>query len=227
MSRDKSLRKISRLWFNRSFKYEYSYHFNWLDRPIIQYPQDIVALQEIIWKVKPDLIIETGIARGGSLVFSASILDLIGKGEVLGIDVNIHEKNRKELERHTMYKRITMIQGSSVDKNVVKKVYKFAKRKKRVMVFLDSNHTHEHVLNELKAYSPLVTKGSYMVVFDTVIDDMPKKFFHKRPWGKGNNPKSAVIEFLKDSDRFIIDKKFENKLLITVAPCGHLKCIKE
>ena len=226
MARDKSLSKISKKWFQDSYKYEYSYHFKWLGRPIIQYPQDMVAIQELIWNVKPDLIIETGIAHGGSLIFSASILELIGNGNVLGIDVDIREHNRIQLEKHKMYKRINIIQGSSVDKKVVEKVYDFAKGSERVMVFLDSNHTHDHVLKELKIYSPLVTKGSYLVVFDTVIEDMPSKFFFKRPWDKGNNPKSAVYEFLKTNDRFKIDNDIQNKLLITVAPDGYLKCIK-
>ena len=175
MSQDKFVKEISNNWFLSSYKYEYSYHFEWLGRPIIQYPQDIIAMQEIIWKVKPDLIIETGIARGGSIIFSASILELIGKGSVVGIDIDIHRHNKIEIEKHSLFKRITMIEGSSVDQNVKEQVYRFAKGKKRVMLFLDSNHTYEHVLNEMKLYSPLVTKGSYMIVFDTIIDDMPEK----------------------------------------------------
>lgn len=208
--------------------YKYSYNFTWLDRPIIQFPQDIIAIQEIIWQIKPDLIIETGIAHGGSLVFSASILELLGgNGQVLGIDIDIREHNRVEIERHPMYKRITMIQGSSIDDSIAQQVYDFARDKKRVLVVLDSNHTHDHVLRELQLYSPLVTKGSYLVVFDTAIEDMPEDFFPDRSWGKGNNPKTAVWEFLKTNDRFEIDKEIQNKLLITVAPDGYLKCIKD
>jgi cephalosporin hydroxylase len=206
---------------------KYSYNFTWLGRPIIQFPQDIIALQEIIWQVKPDLIIETGIAHGGSLIFYASILELIGgNGEVLGIDIDIREHNQVEIEKHPMYKRIDMIEGSSIDEKIAEQVYDFAKGRKRVMVFLDSMHTHDHVLKELKLYSPLVTKGSYLVVFDTVIEDMPEDFFPDRPWGKGNNPKTAVWEFLKTTDRFEIDKEIENKLLITVAPDGFLKRVE-
>jgi len=226
MSQDKSLARISKKWFLGGYKYEYSYHFKWLGRPIIQYPQDMVAMQEIIWKVKPDLIIETGIAHGGSLILSASMLELIGKGSVLGVDIDIREHNRKEIKKHPLYNRIKMIQGSSVNKNVVKDVYQFAKSKKRIMVFLDSNHTHKHVLKELELYSPLVTKGSYLVVFDTIVDDMPDYYLKKNPWGKNNNPKSAVREFLKSNNRFRVDEKLENKLLITAAPYGYLKCIK-
>jgi len=226
MAGNKPLSDLSKRWFQDSYKYEYSYHFKWLGRPIIQYPQDMIAIQEIIWNVRPDLIIETGIAHGGALIFSASILESIGKGYVLGVDVDIREHNRIEIEKHKMYKRIRMIQGSSIDSKVTKRVYEFAKDKKQIMVFLDSDHTHQHVLKELKTYSPLVTKGSYLVVFDTIIEDMPSDFFANRPWNKGNNPKSAVHEFLKINDRFKIDKSIENKLLITTAPDGYLKCIK-
>ena len=231
MSKDDSFRTLTNSWFRASEKYEYSYHFSWLGRPIIQYPQDIIAVQEIIWKVKPDLIIETGIAHGGSLIFSASMLELIGHGEVLGIDVDIREHNRIEIEDHPMYKRIKMIQGSSISDEVAKKVYEISKGKNRVLVFLDSNHTHNHVLSEMNLYSPLVHKDSYMIVFDTIIEDLSENASttsnSKRPWGKGNNPKTAVKEFLKINNRFEIDKEIENKLLITVAPSGYLRCIKD
>ena len=227
MVKDASLKKLTLSWFSKSCKYEYSYHFAWLGRPIIQFPQDIMAIQEIIWKVKPDLIIETGIAHGGSLIFSASILELIGKGEVVGIDIDIREHNRKEIEKHPMYKRITMIEGSSIDKDVAKKVYKIAKGKQKVLVILDSNHTHKHVLKELELYSSLVTKESYLIVLDTVVEDLPEDFIKNRSWGKGNNPKTAVWEFLKNTDRFEIDKEIQNKSLITVAPDGYLKCTKD
>lgn len=206
---------------------KYTYNYFWMGRPIIQFPQDIIAMQEIIWQVKPDLIIETGIAHGGSLVLSASMLELVGgDGRVLGIDIDIREHNRVEIEKHPMYKRITMIEGSSIDENITEKVYDFAKDRKRIMVFLDSMHTHAHVLQELGLYSSLVTKGSYLVVFDTLIEDMPEDFYPNRPWGRGNNPKTAVREFLKTTDRFVIDKEIENKLLITVAPDGYLKCVR-
>lgn len=213
-------------WMTMVNPLEYSYHFSWMGRPVIQYPQDIVAMQELLWQVKPDLVIETGIAHGGSLIFYASILELIGKGEVLGIDIDIREHNRKEIEVHPMFKRISMIEGSSVCEAVVEQVGKAVKGKETVMVVLDSNHTHEHVLKELEAYHRFVTKGSYLVVFDTIIEDMPADSFPDRPWGKGNNPKTAVLEFLKGHDEFIIDRYIEDKLLITVAPGGYLKRIK-
>lgn len=225
---DVSLHRLTREWFIASSKFEYSYHFTWLGRPIIQFPQDIIAMQEIVWRVKPNLIIETGIAHGGSLIFYASMLELIGgNGQVLGVDVDIREHNRVEIEKHPMFKRITMVQGSSTDEDVIKQIYDFARGRNPVLVVLDSNHTHAHVLRELELYSPLVTKGSYLVVFDTIIEDMPHDFFSDRPWGKGNNPKTAVWEFLKTNDRFEIDKDIENKVLITVAPDGYLQCVKE
>ncbi|NLD50135.1 MAG: cephalosporin hydroxylase [Clostridiaceae bacterium] len=227
LGENRHLEGLSHGWFAESYKYKYSYNFEWLGRPIIQYPQDMVALQELIWQVKPDIVIETGIAHGGSLIFHASILEMIGNdGRVLGIDIDIREHNREEIERHRMYKRITMIEGSSVDQSVVDKVYAFVGEGKKVMVILDSFHTHDHVLKELQLYSPLVTKDSYLIVFDTIVEDLPDDFFPDRPWGKGNNPKTAVWEFLKSNNRFEIDHNLENKLLITAAPDGYLKCIK-
>jgi cephalosporin hydroxylase len=228
MGKDNEFEKISQQWFLHSLKHEYSYHFEWLGLPIIQYPQDIIAYQEIIWNVKPDLIIETGIARGGSLVLSASILQLIGKGQVLGIDIDIKKENLKKIETHVLKKRIKMIQGSSTDKNIIKQIKKIAKNKKKIMVVLDSNHTHEHVLKELESYSQFVKKGCYIIVFDTIIEDIPQRIAKKskRLWGKGNSPKSAVKEFLKKNSRFIIDTRISDKLQISVAPSGYLKCIK-
>jgi len=228
LAEDHDVQSLSRIWIRETARYKYSYNFSWLGRPIMQLPPDIVAMQEIIWRVKPDLIIETGIAHGGSLVFYASMLDLLhGDGQVLGIDIDIREHNRVEIEKHPMFGRITIVQGSSTDEDIVRQVYGFARNKKQVLVALDSSHTHNHVLKELQLYSPFVTKGSYLVVFDTLIEDMPEDFFPDRPWGKGNNPKTAVWEFLKTNKRFEIDREIENKLLITVAPDGYLRCIKD
>jgi cephalosporin hydroxylase len=204
---------------------KYSYNFTWMGRPIIQYPQDMIAMQELIWKIQPDLLIETGIAHGGSLIYYASLFELIGKGEVLGIDIDIRAHNRREIEAHPMFKRITMLEGSAIDETLVAEVAKHAEGKKTVMVSLDSNHTHEHVLRELELYSPFVTPGSYCVVFDTIVEDMPDQMYD-RPWDKGNNPKTAVWEFMKTNDSFEIDRDIDNKLLISVAPEGYLKRIK-
>lgn len=220
----------------------YSYNFDWLGRPIIQYPQDIIAMQEIIWAVKPDLIIETGIAHGGSLIFSASMLALLDycdavqkaelldtaapKRKVLGIDIDIRAHNRKAIMEHPISGRIDMLEGSSISPEIVSQVHSIAKNYQRILVCLDSMHTHDHVLAELEAYAPLVSLGSYCVVFDTIIEDMPEGFFVDRPWDKGNNPKTAVREFLKHHNEFEIDKQIENKLLITVAPDGFLRRVR-
>jgi cephalosporin hydroxylase len=226
MGKDESLRHVSREWFQATYPYDYSYHFTWLGRPIIQYPQDIVAVQEIIWKVRPELIVETGIARGGSLILSASILELLGgKGIVLGIDIDIREHNRVEIEKHPLYKRIKMIQGSSVAEETFREVKQLAAAKS-VLVILDSNHTHEHVSRELELYSTLVRKGSYLIVFDTVVEELPKELCRERPWGPGDNPMTAVHAFLKDNDRFEVDQEMQNKLLITAGPNGYLRCVK-
>ncbi len=221
------LRKAAKEFNIQSNCNQYSYNFSWLGRPIIQYPQDMIAMQEIIWKLKPDLIIETGIAHGGSLVYYASMLELIGKGEVLGIDIDIREHNRKEIEKHPMFKRIKMLEGSAISSDILTQVKKLVSARKTILVSLDSNHTHEHVLHELELYSPLVSLNSYIVVFDTIIEDLPNGYFsQKRPWGIGNNPKTAVHEFLKYNDRFEIDSSIDNKLLISVAPEGYLKRIR-
>jgi cephalosporin hydroxylase len=206
---------------------KYSYNFTWMGRPIIAFPQDMIAMQEIIWEVKPDLIIETGIAHGGSIIYYASLLELIGgDGLVLGIDIDIRKHNRDLIEAHPMFKRIKLLEGSSIEEETVSQVREIAKGKQRVLVCLDSNHTHDHVFQELKLYAPLTTIGSYCVVFDTVVEDMPASMEWNRPWGVGNNPKTAVFEYLKENDNFSIDKSIDHKLLISVAPDGYLKRVK-
>jgi cephalosporin hydroxylase len=238
-------------WIRHTSVHKYTYNFSWMGRPIIQFPQDMVAMQELIWQVKPDLIIETGIAHGGSLIMSASMLAMLDyceavttgvtldplatRRQVLGIDIDIRAHNREAIEAHPMSHRIDMIQGSSIAPEIISKVHEYAKGYQRVLVYLDSNHTHDHVLAELEAYAPLTSTGSYCCVFDTMVEDMPEDLFVDRPWGKGNNPKTAVWEYLrrlkhesrKAADgamlQFEIDKSMENKLLITVAPDGYLR----
>jgi cephalosporin hydroxylase len=197
-----------------------------MGRPIIQYPQDMIAMQELIWRVRPELIIETGVAHGGSLIYYASLLELIGHGTVLGIDIDIRPHNRAAIEAHPMAKRITMLQGSAIAPDVVAQVRSLAAGKAPIMVVLDSNHTHEHVLAELEAYADLVSLGSYCVVFDTVVEDLPADLYPDRPWGPGNNPKTAVHEFLRRDARFEIDRDIEAKILVTVAPDGFLKRVR-
>jgi len=233
------LKELSQHFFNLSFSHKYCYNFEFLGRPIIQYPQDMVAMQELIWELKPDLIIETGIAHGGSLIMSASMLALLDMCEavktatmfnpresqrkVLGIDVDIRTHNRIAIEAHPMSSRIEMIQGSSIDPEIVQRVEKIAKGFDRVLVCLDSSHTHSHVFAELTAYAPLATVGSYCVVFDTVIEEMPIDLFPDRPWAPGNNPRTAIREFLKTHPEFDVDKSIPQKLLITSARDGYLK----
>ncbi|MEM4395454.1 MAG: cephalosporin hydroxylase family protein [Thermoplasmata archaeon] len=227
MGQSEKLKKIALDIIEEFARFKYVYNFDWLGLPIIQLPQDIVAIQEIIWKVKPDVVIETGVARGGSVVLSASILHILGKGKVIGIDIDIRPHNREAIMNHPLAFRIHLIQGSSVDQETLLQVKKLISPEDKVLVILDSNHTHEHVLKELELYSPLVRKDSYVIVMDTVIENMPEGSFPDRPWGKGNNPMTAVHAFLKKNDRFIIDKEIENKLVITSAPDGFLKCIKD
>ena len=241
VSTNNSLRQSAAVFTQTSIASQYSYNFSWQGRPIIQYPQDMAAMQELIWEIKPDLIIETGIAHGGSLIFSASMLALIdmcdaiesGKSinpkvsnrKVLGIDIDIRAHNRVTIEAHPMASRIQMIQGSSIAADIIAQVRAVAAKYSRILVCLDSNHTHDHVLAELNAYAPLTSVGSYCVVFDTIVQDMPKEMFPDRPWGPGNNPKTAVWEYLKTHKEFQIDKNIQDKLLITVAPDGYLKRI--
>ena len=243
LGENEAIAELTNSWMNAANQLKYSYHYEWQGRPIIQYPQDIVAMQELIWEVKPDLIIETGIAHGGSLVFSASMLALLDvsdaiesgsslnpgktKRKVLGIDIDIRAHNREAIEAHPMSSRIHMIQGSSIACSVIDQVKDIAKSYESVMVCLDSNHTHDHVLAELKAYAPLTSVSSYCVVFDTIIEDMPTEMFPSRPWSRGNNPKTAVWEYLKNHPEFKVDKDIQHKLLVTVAPDGYLKRIKD
>lgn len=251
MGKDRDFLGLSNVWIRECIRYNYAQNFSWLGRPIIQVPQDIYALQEIIWQVKPDLVIEAGIAHGGSLVMSASMLAMIDyceavatgtpldplktKRRVLGIDIDIRAHNRAAIEEHPMFHFIDMIQGSSIAPEVIEQVKEYAKPYQKILVCLDSNHTHDHVLAELEAYAPLTTKGSYCIVWDTGVEDLPVGFVKDRPWGKGNNPKTAVWEYLKRLEqegrkasdgeklKLEIDRVIETKLMITASPDGFLK----
>ncbi len=233
---DPELIAATKEWFALANSHGYSYHFECLGRPLIQYPQDIVQIQELISEIRPDLVVETGIAHGGSLVLSASMLCLLDIVEgldprqsprkVVGVDIDIRPHNRKALDDHPLRFKMELIEGSSIDPDIIQQVRSHADGVERVLVSLDSNHTHEHVLAELNAYADLVSVGSYCIVFDTVIDDLPAGSFHNRPWDVGNNPKTAVLEWLKSHPEFIINKDIDNKLLISVAPSGYLKRIQ-
>jgi cephalosporin hydroxylase len=223
LKQDKDVQALSRIWLREITPHKYAYNFQWMGRPIIQFPQDMMAMQEIVWAVRPDLIIETGIAHGGSILFYASLLELMGHGQVVGIDIDIRSHNRDAILAHPMSKRLKMIEGSSIDPAIVSEVRLLAEGK-RAIVVLDSNHTHAHVLSELQAYAPLVCDGGYCVVMDTLVEDMPERFFTgDRPWRVGDNPKTAVAEYLRIDDRFEVDTDLEAKLLITVAPGGYLR----
>jgi cephalosporin hydroxylase len=239
MGEDEPLRKLTHQWFQRATEHGYSYHFEALGAPIIQFPQDIVAVNEIIWSVRPDVIIETGIARGGSVVNSASQLALLDLSEcqlgtpfvprrkVIAIDVDIREFNKEALEKHFLTPWFELIEGSSTSCNVVQEVTSRIPNDSAVLVLLDSNHTHDHVVAELRAYAPFVTPGSYCVVFDTVIQQMPQGYFHDRPWDVGNNPATAVHEFLMGCHDFVVDQAISDKLLVSAAPGGYLKRLPE
>ena len=222
---DKEFINLSKKWRENALKRKYMNNFSWLGRPLIQFPGDIFAVQELISTIKPNKVIETGIAHGGSLILSSSIMFLnnIKNAQVIGIDIEIREHNKIEIKKSRFSDMITLIEGSSIDKNVFEKVSKKITNDDKVIVFLDSNHSHNHVIEELNLYSKLVSKGSYLVVFDTHVEDMPSDFiWENRPWGKGNNPKTAVHEWSKNNKNFEIDNYLENKLLLTSAPDGFL-----
>jgi cephalosporin hydroxylase len=253
LKQDTDVQALSRIWLREITRHKYAYNFNWMGRPLIQFPQDMTAIQELVWRVRPDLIIEAGIAHGGSLIMSASFLALLDycdaveaqttldprapKRRVLGIDIDIRQHNRAAIEAHPMSHRIDMIQGSSIDRKIIAQVHHAAVSYERILVILDSNHTHDHVLAELEAYAPLTSLGSYCIVFDTLIEDLPEPDFPNRPWNRGNNPKTAVREYQRriseetrlaaDGSRlaFNVDTDMESKLLITVAPGGYLRRI--
>ena len=248
---DQNFLDLTHTWLLSAHKHNYAYNFSWLGRPLIQIPQDIYAVQEIVWKVKPDLIIETGVAHGGSLILSASMMALLDytdaittgsnlnpletKRQVIGIDIDIRHHNRAALEEHPLYHLIKLIEGSSVEPGIIRQVKNIAANYKRIMIFLDSNHTHEHVLKELEAYAPLVSQGSYCVVWDSGVENLPDELIVDRPWRKGDNPKTALLEYItmleegsiiatdKEPLKFEIDKEIEHKITITASEDGFLR----
>ena len=207
-------------------RHDWSYQWSWLGVPVIQMPPDIVALQEVIWETRPQLVIETGVARGGSLILSASILELAGEGQVLGIDIDVRPHNRETIESHPLSRRIRLVEGSSLDEAVVAQARAAAEQVERVMVVLDSNHTHEHVLAELRAYAPLVTVGQFLVVADTFIEHIPPQAHRPRPWGPGDNPGTALRAWLDETDGFEPDAFVNDKLLLTATPGGYLRRVR-
>ena len=227
MNKDDNLKKLSWKWFVKTFKYKYPYNFTWLGLPVIQYPHDLVLLQEIIWNLKPRIIVETGVARGGSLIFYASMINLLNnKGKVIGIDIDIRKHNRDLIEKHFLSDKIEMIESSSVKQDTFNKVKSLSKDYRNILVMLDSNHTESHVLKELNLYSSLISKNSYCIVFDTIVEKMDSEFSKNRPWNKKNSPQSAIQKFLKKNDEFIVDKTIDKKIILSMAPGGFLKKIK-
>lgn len=228
----KSFEFISELWIKLGWNQKYSYTFTWLGRPIIQIPEDIVRFQEIIFRLKPNKIVETGIAHGGTAILFASILDQINnKGKVLAIDIKIKKKNFKAIKNHSLYKHIKLFEGSSTDSSIFRKVKKNIRPNDKVFVFLDSDHTYEHVYNELILYSKIVSKNSYIVVCDGVmklVNDTPKG---KKYWNI-DNPIKAIKKFLENNKNFILDEPVwlfnESKLnkRITHSPLCFLKKIR-
>ena len=248
---DRDFIGLTNIWVRELIRHAYAQNFTWLGRPVIQVPQDIYAAQELIWACRPDLIIETGIAHGGSLVLSASMLALLdycdaielgsvldpkaSRRKVVGVDVDIRTHNRAAIDAHPMRHKIHALQGSSVAPDIMRQIVTHAEGYDRIMVFLDFNHTHDHVLAELEFYAPFVSKGSYCVAWDTGVEDLPEEMCADRPWGKGNNPKTAVREYmarLRDEGRkgrdgkdlrFEYDHVIEHKISITASPDGFLK----
>lgn len=224
---DEEWQALSRAWMKRAFDQRYMYNFRWMGRPVIQTPIDLMAMQELIWAVKPDVIVETGVAHGGSLIFYASMLALLGgEGFVVGIDIDIRAHNRQAIEAHPMAGRIQLIQGSSIAPDTIAEVMARVGEGRKVMVCLDSMHTEDHVLAELAAYAPMVSVGSYLVVFDGIVEDLPPGYFADRPWDVGNNPKTATRRWLSENPAFECDRRFENKLMLTVCPEGFLRRVR-
>jgi cephalosporin hydroxylase len=195
---------ISREWVRVGWGLKYSYQFTWLGRPIIQMPEDMVRIQEVIYQVQPDVIIETGVAHGGSLVFYASLCKLLGKGRVIGIDIEIRPHNRSALEKHEFFNLITLIEGSSTSPSIVEQVRAFVRPEDKVLVMLDSCHTKEHVRNEMEVYGPLVTPGSYMVAADGIMQDLSDVPGGKPDWN-WNNPSTAAVEFAAEHPEFKLE----------------------
>lgn len=228
MGADEELRQKSLDWMLHADKYKYTYNFSWMGRPIIKFPADMVIQQELMWRLKPDLVIETGIAHGGSIIFTASMMEMMGiEGEVVGLDIDIRKHNRDLIEAHPMMKRITMYEGSSTDPVIVEKVREHTKGKKCVMVILDSLHSHKHVYEELKAYAEMVTVGSYCVLPDTFIEFFPKGYYSDtRPWDVGDNPYTGMKQYLSETDLFETDYSLTHKAMITETIDGYLRRVK-
>lgn len=224
MAADTQLRKDALKVLVKADKHMWIHQTNWLGEPILQFPQDMFALQEIIYRTKPDYIIEVGVAWGGSLLFYSTLMEALGGKKIIGVDIYMPPDLKKRLYSYgKLSKRLTLINGSSIEESTIKKIKFIIRNSKKVLVVLDSHHTHNHVLKELRIYSQFIAKGYYIVCGDTVIEDIPEQKHRPRPWGHGNNPKTAVKQFLKENSNYVIDKQIENKLLFTCNPDGYIR----
>jgi len=228
MSRDRKLLKQARNVLIEADHYYWIHQANWFGEPTLKLPQDMLALQEIIFQTRPKFIIELGVAWGGSLLFYATLMKVLGGQRVIGVDIYMPDDLRQRLADVTeVSDKILLIEGSSIERDTLDRIHEEVNHCLETMVILDSNHTHDHVISELRLYNSLVGKGSYMVCEDTIIESIPEQKHRPRPWGPGNNPKTAVLEFLRENDRFVIDESIDRKLLLTCMPGGFLKCIKD
>ena len=212
----------------RADRHSYAYLWTWLGVPIIQLPADVMATQEVVWDCKPDVVIETGVARGGSLIFMASLLTLIGKGKIVGVDIDIRAHNRRSIEEHALTNLVTLIEGPSTDPETIARVRETIPDGASVMVILDSDHSYDHVLDELRVYGPLVTPGQFLVVADTLLGRLtPEQTPKARAdvWEPGNEPLSALREYMRETDRFSIDEAINGKLILSSSPGGYLRCL--
>jgi cephalosporin hydroxylase len=222
---DVDLKRDGISFVNSSNLKKYAYTWNWMGLPVIQMPEDLIKVQEIIFETKPDIILETGVAWGGSLLFYASILKSMNHGKVIGIDITIPEHNRTAIMNSRGSELVTLIEGSSVSQDIFKQVNAIIPRNAKVLLILDSHHTHDHVMKELELWSPLVTKGNYLVVCDTIVEFIDAPADRVRAWSKGNNPFTATTDFLSSNIRFSTENEFNKKTLTSFHPHGFLLAI--
>ena len=228
MAADENLRRDALDVLLRADRYRWIHQTIWMGEPVLNLPQDMFAIQEMIFKTRPKYVVELGVAWGGGLLFYATLLDVLGGEKVIGVDIFIPDDLRQRLVSHSrLSQRICLIDGSSIEQATLRQVQSLLGNSREVMVILDSLHTHEHVLQELRLYSPLVGKGHYLICGDTLLEDIPVQEHRPRPWGPGNNPKTALDQFLKENDRFEVDRSLDDKLLFTCNPGGYLRCCKD
>ena len=227
MSLDKELQSKAMEVLAEADRHRWIHQTTWMGEPLLNLPQDMFALQEIIWRTRPEFIIEVGVAWGGGMLFEAAQLEILGGQKVIGIDIFIPPDLRQRLSSHgKLSERLVLIEGDSTSSDTLSQLKELLGGSKKILVILDSNHTHEHVLNELRTYAPLVGNGQYLICGDTIVEYMPPQDHVSRPWGPGNNPATAVKEFLSETDRFVVDDKIDQRLLLSCHPGGYLQAVK-